>query len=69
MAERGLVWADILAVASDPGDVRWARQDEYGRDKWIVCGQAGDGLGVELVCVMDVDEQGNVVVLVTIYTL
>ena len=68
MGERGLVWADVLAVVSDPADVRYGGQDEYDRDKWIICGQAGDGLGVELVCVMDVDMQGHLVVLVTIYT-
>lgn len=68
MSERGLIWPDVLAVVDDPADIRWGKRDAHGREKWIICGAAGDGLGVEMVCVLDVDERGQVTVLVTIYT-
>lgn len=68
MSERGLIWPDILTVVDFPADVRRGKRDEFGRAKWIICGPGADGLGVEMVCVLDVDERGQVTVLVTIYT-
>ena len=67
MAERGLVWPDVLVVLDDPTDVRGNGMDRYDRPKWIVAGSAADGIPIEIVCVLDRDEQGNVTVFITIY--
>lgn len=67
MAQRGLVWPDVLAVLDDPAEVRSDGQDRYHRPKWIVSGKAPDGVPVEFVCVIDEDEQGNLTVFITIY--
>src|SRR5579863_8673088 len=68
IGERGLVWPDILAVIDSPSGVRSGGLDEFDRDKWILWGIAGDGLGIELVCALDEDKQGDFTVLVTLYT-
>ncbi|MEK6643838.1 MAG: DUF4258 domain-containing protein [Planctomycetota bacterium] len=67
MAQRGLVWPDLLAVLEDPAQVRADGHDRYHRPKWIVSGTAPDELPVEFVCVIDEDDQGNVTVFITIY--
>lgn len=68
LAERGLVWSDVLAVLDEPADVHDGGADDFGRSKWLVSGTAADGLPLEFVCVLDADPRGKVVVFVTIYT-
>ena len=41
--------------------------DRFGRAKWRVSGRATDGLDLEVVCVLDRDELGNLVVFITAY--
>lgn len=67
MDKRGLVWLDILAVLDQPDDVRDGGPERFGRPKWIVTGTAVDGLLVEIVCVLDEDERGELTVFITIY--
>jgi len=65
--ERGLFWPDVRAVLDDPSGVRNDGRDRYDRPKWIVAGDAADGLLIEIVCVLDEDEHDNVTVFITIY--
>lgn len=67
LAERGLVWPDVLAVVDAPSDVRPGGPESLGRPKWLVSGIAGDGRPIEFVCVLDEDEQGQITLFVTIY--
>jgi hypothetical protein len=67
MALRGILWADVLAIIDDPADVRADGEDDWARPRWIVNGEGADGLPVEVVCVLDRDEAGSLVVFITIY--
>jgi len=67
MDERGLFWPDVLAVLDTPDAVRSGGRDRFGRAKWMISGTAVDGLSIEIVCVLDRDERGNVTVFITIY--
>jgi len=67
MDERGLFWPDIQCVLAAPSDVRDGGKDDLGRPKWIIAGKATDGLKLEIVCVLDVDDEGNLAVFVTAY--
>lgn len=67
MDERGMVWADVLALLDVQASVRSDGKDEYGCPKWIIAGKATDGVAVEMVCVLDADEQGRYTAFVTIY--
>lgn len=67
LALRNWMWVDVLAVLDAPSDVRDGGEEEWGRPKWIVSGETADGLDIELVCVLDHDDHGNVTVFVTIY--
>jgi hypothetical protein len=61
------VWPDILAVLDAPASVRSGGQDRWGRPKWLVSGTAADELPIEVVCVLDEDERGDVTVFITMY--
>jgi len=67
LAERGLLWADVLTVIDQPRTVRDGARDRFGRPKWIIGGTAADGLDLEMVCVLDTDDHGAVTVFITIY--
>ncbi|MEW6250589.1 MAG: DUF4258 domain-containing protein [Planctomycetota bacterium] len=67
MARRGLFWTDVQAVLDDPSDVRSGGRDRFFRPKWLVAGVAADGEDIVLVCVLDVDEHGDLTVYITIY--
>lgn len=67
MAERGLLWADVLTVLEDPADVRDDGLDRFDRPKWIVAGHGADGNLLEVVCALDEDEHGHMTVFITIY--
>ncbi len=67
MDERGLFWPDVQAVIDHPKSVRNAGLDDYGRPRWLVAGKTTDRLNLELVVVIDQDDDGNLVVLITIY--
>ncbi len=67
MDQRGLFWADVLAVLDDPAGVRDDGLDDYGRPKWIINGQAADGLELELVAALDRNDAGELTVFITLY--
>jgi len=67
MDQRGLFWPDVLAVLDEPTGVRGDGRDKDDRAKWIVGGKTPDGLAIEIVCALDVDENGDVTVFITIY--
>jgi len=67
LTQRGLVWPDVLAVLESPRSIRRGHGDPFRRSKWIVGGTASDGLTVEIACVLDVDEQGNLTVFITMF--
>lgn len=67
LAERGFFWPDALAVVDSPSQVRSDGRDEFDRAKWIVTGKTPDGVALEMLCVLDTDDRGNVTVFITIY--
>ena len=67
MDQRGLMWPEVLSLIDDPTEVRADGRDEWSRPRWIVSGRAADGMDIEIVCVLEADENGNMTVLITIY--
>jgi len=67
MDERGLFWPDVLTVIDEPCEVRFDGLDRFDRPKWIIAGVTADGLAVELVCAIDHDDAGRLVIFITIY--
>lgn len=67
MDRRGLFWPDIQDVIASPSKVQDAGFDKIGRKKWILSGRASDGLKLEVVCILDFDDNGNIVVFITVY--
>jgi len=67
MDERGFFWPDVQSVIDDPRAVRSDGFDRFDRPKWIIAGETADGLSVELVCALDRDDMGRLVVFITIY--
>lgn len=67
MDGRGLFWPDVAAILNDPADVRSSGSDRWGRPKWIIAGKSACGEKLELVCVLDRDDRGNLTVFITIY--
>lgn len=65
MAERVLVWPDIVAVVGSPDSVRSGGRDRWARPKWLISGTAADELPIEVVCVLDEDEREDVTVFIT----
>jgi len=56
MEQRGLYWADVLAVIDDPDEVRSQGMDYFNRPKWIIAGEAAAGDEIEIVCAVEFDE-------------
>lgn len=67
MDERGYFWSDVLAILDKPSGVQFDGVDECDRPRWIITGKDLNELAVELVCVIDTDDDGNVTVFITIY--
>ncbi|MGN6367488.1 MAG: hypothetical protein ACTHN5_04430 [Phycisphaerae bacterium] len=67
LAERSMLWVDLLTIFDSPTNVRSGGKDDLGRPKWIVAGRAADGLLAEVVCVLDRDEQVRLLLLITLY--
>ncbi len=67
MHERGLYWADVIAVIDEPAGIRENGCDDAGRAKWIVAGSAYDGLNVEIVVALDRDARGKLTVFLTMF--
>ena len=56
-----------LVVIDSARTVRDDGTDRFARAKWRLGGQTTDGLDLEIVCALDRDEQGNLVVFITAY--
>lgn len=67
MDQRGLFWSDVLAVLDAPSRVRSAGDDDHGRPKWIIEGEAGDGLPLGIVCVLDRNDADELTLFITAY--
>ncbi len=67
MDQRVMFWPDVLAILDAPTNVRPGGMERYGRPKWIIAGKVASGEPMELVCVLDIDEDGDVTVFITIY--
>ena len=67
MDQRGLFWMDVIGVIELPDDVFAGGAEEYGRPKWIINGTTINGFKIDIVCILDEDELGKLVVFVTIY--
>jgi hypothetical protein len=57
----------VLAVLDDPTSLRHDSPDRWGRPKWIIAGKSAGGDDLELVCVLDRNEHGELTVFITIY--
>ena len=67
MELRGLFWPDVLYVIDKPDKIRGDGQDMYGRDRWLLSGDAADGLRIEMLCVLDFDQGNTTTVFITLY--
>ena len=67
MDERGLFWADVMAVIDEPSQVVDDGVDEFGRERWLISGLTTDELSIKLVTVLDFDAKGQMVVLITLF--
>ena len=67
LAERGVLWADVLTVVDAPAGVRGDGFDDAGRSRWIVNGKAADGTAMGLVCAIGRDSDGALTVFVTAF--
>ncbi len=67
MDERGFFWPDIVAILDEPSGVRSDGRDEFDRPKWVVSGDAPDGVPIDIVCVFDEDDQGRQTIFITVY--
>ena len=64
---RGLFWLDIEAAVESCHEVREYGHDPFGRPRWALAGNATDGLVLEIVCALDHDDAGNLIVFITVY--
>jgi hypothetical protein len=68
MDERGLFWGDILTAIEAPRLVRGDGYDVNGHDRWIIHGNTANDDSVALVCTLQLDDAGNFLLLVTLFT-
>jgi hypothetical protein len=67
MDQRGLFWPDVQAVVDSARHVHDGGLDAFGRPKWCLAGETTDGLELEIVCALDRDKDGRLIVLITVY--
>ncbi|SRR5258706_7672716 len=65
--QRGLFWPDVQAVIEAPRKIVRGGRDDWDRPRWNLSGEAADGLAIEIVCVLDLDDRGDVTVFITLY--
>ncbi|MBI1851048.1 MAG: hypothetical protein HYR85_11960 [Planctomycetes bacterium] len=58
---------DVLAVLDAPNLIRYDGTDRLERPKWLVRGPAAGEFELELVCILDIDEQGHFTIFATTY--
>ncbi len=67
LTERGVLWADVLALFDEPFDANADGLDDEGRARWIVRGGAADGTAMGVVCAIGRNESGELTVFVTAF--
>jgi uncharacterized DUF497 family protein len=67
LAERGLVWPDVITVIDSPSAVQGQGTDDAGRDRWVVGGEAADGTPMVIVCAIGRDTAGELTVFITAF--
>lgn len=67
LTERGVLWADVLAMIDAPSGLRADGTDDNGRARWIVRGAATDGTSMGVVCAIGRDAGGALTVFVTAF--
>lgn len=67
LAERGVLWPDVLTVFDKPDMAKADGFDDAGRARWIVGGKAADGEAIKLVCAVGRDDAGELTVFITAF--
>jgi len=67
LSHRGLLWLDVVAVIHAAREARADGTDRFGRERWLIAGQAASAFDIEIVCVIDYDQSGELVVFITLY--
>lgn len=67
LTERGVLWADVLALFDEPSEARADGVDDEGRARWIVRGASADGTMMGVVCAIGRDESGELTIFVTAF--
>lgn len=67
MDERGMVWPDVVAVIDELASVVPDGVDDWGRPRWIIAGDAPDGLSLGVVCVIGRNAADVVTVFITLF--
>jgi len=67
MDERGMTWPDVLALIDAPAGIEADGCDDWARPRWIVTGEASDGLTIGLVCVIGRNDAGELTVFITLF--
>ncbi|MBL9000236.1 MAG: DUF4258 domain-containing protein [Phycisphaerae bacterium] len=67
LTERGVLWADVLALFDAPSGAESDGVDDAGRARWIVRGASADGARMGVVCAVGRDESGELTVFVTAF--
>ncbi len=67
LAERGVLWGDVLSVFDAPRSMRSDGFDRAGRARWLVSGDAADGAPIGMVCAIGRDARGALTAFVTVY--
>lgn len=67
LAERGVLWPDVLTLFDKPAKVEADGYDDAGRARWIIGGKAADGEAMSLVCAIGRDDAGELTVFITAF--
>lgn len=67
LAERGLLWTDLLTLLESPVSMRADGFDDWGRSRWLVSGHAAEGTALTLVCAIGRARGGALTVFVTLF--
>lgn len=67
LTERGVLWADVLAMFDEPSGALADGVDDEGRARWIVRGKSADGTMMGVVCAIGRNESGELTVFVTAF--
>jgi len=57
IAERGLLWVDVLVVVDEPLRMEYQELEEHGWPKWKIAGTSADGVSVAIVVAIRPDNR------------